>query len=150
MEDQLDNNTSQSIFESTGSGTHCTLQCLHAGSSFTFESATSVQWKSTTKSDRRQLFKSLEHYLIQTFGLIVKCCTEYVWDVHTFWCHPPSFQSQGAIYDWINIQFDTGTYPCCLAAVVILDNPDETSEQYQLVIQPAVAQTNHNSVLFCE
>ena len=45
---------------------------------------------------------------------------------------------------------DTGIYPCRLAAVVILDNLDETSDQYRLVIQPAVARTTHNSVLFCE
>ena len=77
------------------------------------------------------------------------CCTGYKRDVHTFRCHP-SFQSQGAFYDWINVQFHTGVFPCRLAMIVLLDEAVTPSEKYRLIIQPAIAATNCDSVIFQE
>ena len=109
----------------------------------------SVQWQTQANLDGLQLSQALQNYLIKTFGSKVHCCTEYKRDVHTFRCHP-SFQSQGAIYDWINVQFDTGVFPCCLAMIVVLDEAVTPSEKYRLIIQPAIEPTNCDSVLFRE
>jgi hypothetical protein len=148
-EDQEDNMSNQSIFESTGYGTHCTLRRTAGPRTILNDPGISVLWHTQANLDGLQLSQALQNYLIKTFGSEVHCCTEYKRDVHTFRCHP-SFQSQGAIYDWINVQFETGIFPCRLAMIVVLDGAVTPSEKYRLIIQPAIAATNCDSVLFRE
>ena len=81
----------------------------------------------------------------------VTICTEYQRDVCTFRCHP-CYQSDGPIYDWMEIDFgDDGIFPCRLAAVVVSKSPDDpTRKTYQLVVQSAIKKTNVSSVLLTE
>ena len=60
-------------------------------------------------------------------------------------------QSQGAINDWVNVQFNQGCVcPCKLVSVVIQDSDLDNPERYCLVVQPATSHSKQDSVLFQE
>jgi hypothetical protein len=69
-------------------------------------------------------------------------------------CHP-TYQSGGAIYDWMHVQFNgaskqTFVIPCRLAAVVVLEMLADSLEPNRLVVKCADYRTGINSVLLTE
>jgi hypothetical protein len=93
---------------------------------------------------------ALLKFLTEHFGLNVCIATEYVRHLYTFRCHP-AYQSGGAVYDWMNVQFnDNSICPCRLAAVVVLDDDPNNSERFALVVQAAIKRSHIDSVLFTE
>ena len=115
-----------------------------------------VKWTTSTKVVLMQPPDSLLNFLVNSFGSPVQICTEYCCRAgHTFRCHP-GYQSGGAIYDWMHVQFkgtpnnQTFVIPCRLAAVVVLEMLTDSSEPYRLVVQCADYPTGINSVLLTE
>ena len=113
-----------------------------------------VKWTTSTKVVLMQPPESLLNFLVNSFGSPVQICTEYCREGHTFRCHP-AYQSGGAIYDWMHVQFkgannQTFVIPCRLAAVVVLEMLADSSEPYRLVVQCADYPTGINSVLLTE
>ena len=79
----------------------------------------------------------LLNFIVKSFGSPVRICTEYCRIGHTYRCHP-AYQSGGAIYDWMHVQFkgaskQTFVIPCRLAAVVVLEILADSLEPYRLV-----------------
>ena len=139
----------QVIWQSSGNATFATITSIpqaHQSSAHHI----SIEWQTKTNLSYMQLPEPLVHYLITHFGPKVIICTEYVRDVYTFRCHP-SYQSQGAINDWVNVQFNQGCVcPCKLVSVVILDSDLDNPERYRLVVQPATSRSKQDSVLLQE
>ena len=98
-------------------------------------------------------------FIWDRFGTNVRCCTEYVRDIHTFRCHP-AFQSDNPINDWMLVKFEITNrktkkvkehnFPCRLAAVVIREIDDVNDEPYHLIVQSTVKKTNVKSTLLTE
>jgi hypothetical protein len=61
---------------------------------------------------------ALSKFTLQEFGNPVRCCSEVRIGKDICQCHP-SFQSDGAIYDWMRADFRGAAYLCRLAAVVV-------------------------------
>ena len=106
-----------------------------------------VTWRTTTKIELMTIPTTLVQYLCKEFGNYVEMATEYVRDKYVFRCHP-SYQSSGAIYDWMNVVFEEGTYPSKLMAVVVKSS--NHGEGLHLVVQSASRRTHVDSVLFRE
>ena len=99
-----------------------------------------------------RLPKALMNFIRSEFGTTVTIATEYTREEFTFRCHP-NYQSDGPIFDWMNVLFDDGTYPCRLAAVIVHANPDiaiASNESYTLLVQSATSRTGIASALFTE
>jgi hypothetical protein len=91
---------------------------------------------------------ALLKFLTEHFGLYARIATEYVRHLYTFRCHP-AYQSGGAVYDWMNVQFnDNSICPCRLAALVVLDDDPNNPERFALVVQAAIKRSHIDSVLF--
>ena len=154
-EEGLDNSQStamlEGIKESTGQATFGFLTRHYIDGEMNHD----VKWSTRTNVDKMKISNELSMFVFDTFadnGGGVTICTEYQRDAYTFRCHP-CYQSDGPIYDWINIDFgDDGIFPCCwLSALVVLKSPDDpTRETYQLVVQSAIKKTNVSSVLLTE
>ena len=100
-----------------------------------------------TNVSKLQLDISLLCYLYTLFGHTVNFCTEYKRDIYTFRCHP-SYGSARPIFDWMIMKFDTGLFPCRLAAVVLHHSaPDHA---VQLVVQSTTSRTPVKSTFFQE
>ena len=99
----------------------------------------------------------LLQFLCDTFlvggATTVQFCTEYKANGQTFRCHP-CYQSDGAIYDWMKIDFGEphGIRPSRLAAVVIVESPNHQVQdsQVKLVVQSVTEMTGVQSVLLME
>ena len=98
-------------------------------------------------SVKLQLDNSLLCYLYTPFGHTVNFCTECKRDIYTFRCHP-SYGSAGPIFDWMIIKFNTGLFPCRLAAVVLDHSAPDNA--VQLVVQSTTSRTPVKSTLFQE
>jgi hypothetical protein len=134
------------LHETTKGATNAILTCCVAedkNSVPTFD----IHWDTQTDVHLMQVDILLLRYLHTTFGTPAHFCTQYKRDIYTFRCHP-SFGSNGPLYDWMVIKFDTGLFPCRLAAVVI-SNAD-AEEPLQLVVQSTTTRTKVKSVLFQE
>ena len=134
------------LHESTKGATNAILTCCVAEANNTAPSF-EIHWDSKTDVHLMQVDIQLLRYLHTTFGTPVHFCTQYKRDIYTFRCHP-SFGSTGPLYDWMVIKFDTGLFPCRLAAVVF-SNAD-AEEPLQLVVQSTTTRTKVKSVLFQE
>ncbi len=63
-----------------------------------------------------------------------------------FRCHP-SFQSNGAMYNWMRADFQGTVYPCRLAAVFVsTDVAVNTNDRLKLVVQCTTSATDVNLV----
>ena len=91
-----------------------------------------------TNVSKLRLDNSLLCYLYTQFGHTVNFCTEYKRDIYTFRCHP-SYGSAGPIFDWLIIKFNTGLFPCRLAAVVL--DHSACDNAVQLVVQSTTSRT---------
>ncbi len=91
-----------------------------------------IDWDTRTHSDLMKLPPDLVKFVCDSFkeGETIHFCMEYQRDVHKFQCHP-SFQSDGGIHDWMNIDFKKkhGHFPCWLALVVAVNSPTEPNEK---------------------
>ena len=136
---------STSIKEHTRYATHATSRGVYDHS--TQRLMCTVEWQSKTKNKLLTIPEALLVYMHKHFGKDVHFCTEYCRAEYTFRCHP-SYQSNYPMYDWMKVRFNTGSFPCRLAAVVICDNvPDDP---YRLVVQSTTKQTGVKSVLLTE
>ena len=106
-----------------------------------------IKWNTKTNVSKLQLDNSLLCYLYTQFGHTVNFCTEYKRDIYTFRCHP-SYGSAGPIFDWMIIKFNTGLFPCRLAAVVL--DHSASDDAVQLVVQSTTSRTPVKSTLFQE
>jgi len=135
------------IANSTGQGTFGTIHLNTPNDTIT------VKWRSKTKSEDMSLPMSLMKFVVKVFGNNVKICTEFHRDSLIFRCHP-KFQSNLPRYDWLNIRFETGIYPCRLALVVVETMDKLQDSQFHLVVQSTTEKTSHTksngSVLFTE
>jgi len=143
----IDNNDNDHVKEGTGNATFATVTCTN-------QNHYEICWNTSTDISLMTVPNALLHFLCQTFGSGVCFCTEYVRDVFTFRCHP-AYQSGGPIFDWMDVEFEddsnnTHVYPCRLAAVVVGNNPANSDEPYQLVVQCGSKETGTKSVLFTE
>ncbi|KAI2502420.1 hypothetical protein MHU86_12077 [Fragilaria crotonensis] len=110
--DDDDDTTESAILQTSGHATFATVTCVFG--------VPRVVWHSCTDLQRMRLPTALLEFLTEHFGLHVRIATEYVRHIYTFRCHP-AYQSGGAVYDWMNVQFnDDSICPCRLAAVVVL------------------------------
>ena len=145
MPNMASNNTGAeyTVLQGTGQATFAMVRATPQGDYF-------VQWSTRTNVQKMQVPALLLQFLCKQFGPTVTFCTEYCRDAYTFRCHP-CFQSDGPIYDWMQVLFDDDTYPCRLAAVVIsaLCTTD-CQEPYQLVVQSATKRTGVKSALLTE
>ena len=86
-------------------------------------------------------------FMLQEFGNPVRCCSEFRIAKDIFQCHP-CFQSTGAMYDWMRVDFQGTVYPCrIVAAVVSTDDDFNANDRLKLVVQSAMG---INLVLFTE
>jgi hypothetical protein len=111
-----------------------------------------VEWSTKTNINFMHISLELTQFILDLFPdkPFVNICTEYTRDIHTFRCHP-NFQSDGPIYDWLNIDFvKYGICPCRLAAVVVLDNDVAEEDRYQLIVQCGLRKTGVRSTLLTE
>ena len=139
-----DDTTESTILQTSGHATFATVTCVSCSS------APQLVWHSCTDLQRMRLPTALLKFLTEHFGLNVCIATEYVRHLYTFRCHP-AYQSGGAVYDWMNVQFnDNSICPCRLAAVVVLDDNPNNSERFALVVQAAIKRSHIDSVLFTE
>ncbi len=79
------------------------------------------QWDTKTNVSTSQMDNELLLYLYNNFGTMDHFCTEYKHDIYKFQCHP-NYGSAGSIYDWMIIKYNSGLFPCLLAAVVLDDS----------------------------
>jgi hypothetical protein len=86
-------------------------------------------------------------YLYNNFGPVVHFCTEYKCDIYTFQCHP-NHGSAGPIYDWMNIKFNIGLFPCQIVAAVLDDS--SSAKEVHLVVQRTTTRTLAKFTLFQE
>jgi Plavaka transposase len=149
-EDIDDDDVHNSVYQGTDQATFgCVCRNL-IGNRYQYE----VEWETRTRSDFMKLPVELLKFVCDSFpeGDTIRFCTEYRRDVHKFRCHP-SYQSDGAMHDWMNIDFGTehGHFPCRLALVIVLDTPTESDEKYQLVVQSTTkVNVAHESTLLRE
>jgi hypothetical protein len=116
-----------------------------------------VGWRTKTDTNFMKVPSRLLQFLCDTFlvhgATAVKFCTEYKANGQTYRCHP-CYQSDGAIYDWMTIDFGEprGLRACRLAAVVIVEcsNNQFEDNQVQLVVQSVTERTGVQSVLLTE
>jgi hypothetical protein len=113
-----------------------------------------VAFNTKTITDYMKVPSRMLHFLCDTFLIggaeAVQFCTEYKANGQTYRCHP-CYQSDGAIYDWMTIDFGEprGILPCRLAAVVVLERSNNNCE-VQLVVQSVTEMTGVQSVLLTE
>jgi len=144
-----DNNNSVTICNSTGRGTFGFASYDHLTKKY------SIQWQTKSKANEQsmELPQDLLKHVVEQFGNPVTVCTEFRRDSLIFRCHP-KFQSSLPKYDWMNVCFDTGIFPCRLALVVINECEETGIKEYQLIVQSTTSKTNHpqcnGSVLFTE
>jgi hypothetical protein len=112
-----------------------------------------VGWRTKTDTNFMKVPSRLLQYLCNNFwdgATTIKFCTEYKANGQTYRCNP-CYQSDGAIYDWMTIDFwePRGIRACRLAAVVIVEcsNNQFEDNQVQLVVQSATEMTGVQSVL---
>jgi hypothetical protein len=107
-------------------------------------------WEMNTDTARMDPPLALSKFMLQEFGNPVRFCSEVRIGKDIFQCHP-SFQSDGAIYDWTRADFRGTVYPCRLAAVVVsTDESVNANDGLKMVVQCATSATSINSVLFTE
>jgi hypothetical protein len=110
----------------------------------------SVTWETATDTTSMEPPRALSEFMLRHFGNPVRFCSEFRIGKNIFRCHP-SFQSDGAMYDWMKAVFNGKVYPCRLAAVVVLtDSAANNEDRLQLVVQRTTHATGINSVLFTE
>ena len=94
-------------------------------------------WRTKTDTKFMKVPSRLLHFLCDTFlvggATAVQFCTEYRANGQTFRCHL-CYQSDGAIYDWMTINFGEphGIRACRLAVVVIVEYPNHQVKDYQV------------------
>ena len=109
-----------------------------------------VKWETETDTARMNPPLALSKFMLEQFGNPVRFCSEFRNGTDIFRCHP-SFQSDGAMYDWMRADFQGTVYPCRLAAVVVSTDDDvNTNDRLKLVVQRTTCATGINSVLFTE
>jgi hypothetical protein len=127
------------LYQGTGQATFGWVSRVKVGKCYQYK----IAWDTKTHLDLMKLPPNLMEFVCNSFPECKKIefCTEYQRghqpdDVHTFRCHP-SYQSDGAIYDWMIINFgeEHGNFPCRLVLVVVLDPPEDPDEKYQLIVQ---------------
>jgi Plavaka transposase len=130
-------------FASTGKATFATLTCNASGYL--------LHWHTQTSVGLLKIPDPVLQFVSHQFGSRVRLCTEFIYQKHTYRCHP-SYQSGGAIYDWFNVKYkDKATKtvtirPCRLATVVITTN----AQPLRMVVQCADHATGVKSVLLTE
>jgi hypothetical protein len=138
------NNSTVTIQQSKGNATFGTVTLT----------GNHVDWTISTKILLIQPPDLLLNFTVKSFGSPVQICIEYCRTGHTYRCHP-AYQSGGAIYDWMHVQFNGASkqifvIPCRLAAVVVLEMLADSLEPYRLVVQCADCPTGINFVLLTE
>lgn len=150
-EEGVEDNIETSVYQGTDQATFgCVSRNSVGNNRYQYE----VEWETRTRTDFMKLPVELLKFVCDSFndGDTIRFCTEYRRDVHKFRCHP-SYQSDGAMYDWMNIDFgeDHGHFPCRLALVIVLDTPTDPDEKYQLVVQSTTkVNVEHESTLLRE
>jgi Plavaka transposase len=149
--EDMDDKIETSVYQGTDQATFGRVRRILVGNKrYQYE----VEWETRTRSDFMKLPVELLKFVCDSFedGETIRFCTEYRRDVHKFRCHP-SYQSDGAMYDWMNIDFgeEHGHFPCRLALVIVLEAPTDPDEKYQLVVQSTTrANVEHESTLLRE
>ncbi len=133
----------------TGRATFATVsRCDH--SHITYSKQIRIQWDTETDTARMDSPFALSKFKLEQFGNPVRFCSEFRIGNNIFQCHP-SFQSDGAMYDWMRADFQGTVYPCRLAAVIVSTDDDvNANDCLKLVVQRTTCTTGINSVLFTE
>jgi hypothetical protein len=109
-----------------------------------------VQWHTETDTARMDPPFALSKFMLEQFSNPVRFCSEFQIGNNIFRCHP-SFQSDGAMYDWMKADFRGTVYPCRLAAVIVSTDDDvNANDCLKLVVQRTTCATGINLVLFTE
>jgi hypothetical protein len=148
--EDMHHNLQNSVYQGTDQATFGCVRRFKVRKGYQYE----VEWETKTRTDFMKLPVELLKFICDSFkeGETIRFCTEYRRDVHKFWCHP-SYQSDGAMHDWMNIDFgeEHGHFPCCLALVIVQEEPTDPDEKYQLVVQSATkVNADHESTLLRE
>jgi hypothetical protein len=94
-----------------------------------------VTWETETDTARMNPPIVLSEFMLQEFANPVRFCSEVRMGKDVFRCHP-SFQSDGAMDDWMRADFRGTVYPCSLAAVVVsTDESVNAFDRLKLVVQ---------------
>ena len=111
-DDEDDNSDTKSeILQTAGQATFATVTCVF-GVPQANARRYKVVWHSCTDLQLLRLPTALLKFVTDHFGHSVTLATEYVRHIYTFQCHP-AYQSDGAIYDWMNVKFsDNSICPC--------------------------------------
>ena len=133
----------------TGRATFATVsRCDHPH--IPFRKQIRIQWDTATDTARMDPPFALSKFMLEQFGNPVRFCSEFRIGNNIFRCHP-SFQSDGAMYDWMRADFEGTVYPCRLAAVIVSTDDDViTNDCLKLIVQRTTYTTGINSVLFTE
>ena len=120
----------------TGQATFAAVaRCDHPQDSYSNQIV--VTWETKTDTARMDPPIALSEFMLQKLGIQVCFCPEVRIGKNIFRCHP-SFQSDGAMYDWIRADFGGTVYPWCLAAVVVsADESVNANDWLKLVMQRA-------------
>jgi hypothetical protein len=87
----------------TGRATFASVACV-AHPHIPYSKQIRVQWDTETDTARMNPPLALSNFMLKHFGNPVRFCSEIRIGKDIFRCHP-SFQSDGAMYDWMKADF---------------------------------------------
>jgi hypothetical protein len=112
----------------TGRATFATVACFNHPQ-VPYSKKFAVTWETETDTARIDPPLALSKFMLQQFGNPVGFCSEFRIGKHIFRYHP-SFQSDGAMYNWMKADFQGTVYPCLLAAVAVSTDDDVTTTHH--------------------